>query len=136
MGKLLMALALIGGMACGGDSATGPSTIAGTYSLRTLNGSSLPLLISLNGADRYELTDDILVLTTDSSFTQTTHYRTTTAGQVTTPTTVKSGIFSVSGTQVTFGNAAAGGSTGTWSGNTITVVQQTLYQTSTGVYAR
>jgi hypothetical protein len=136
MRKLLITLALIGGIACGGETATGPSTIAGTYSLRTLNGSSLPLLISLNGADTYELTDDILVLTTDSTFTQTSHFRATTAGQITTPTTIKSGVFSLSGTQVTFGSAAAGGSTGTWSGNTLTVVQQTLYQTSTGVYAR
>ena len=107
-------------LACGGD-ATGPEdSVAGTYSLRTVNGANLPYVVFQSGQDKSELTSDVLTLT-ESSFTQLSTIRTTINGQVTTTTEADAGSFTRSGTAASFQFNSGTSGTGTIGGGQITV---------------
>ena len=117
---LLLAFVMIG-FACGGDS-TGPNdSVAGTYSLRTVNGANLPYIVLQVGADKLELTADVLTLTDGGSFTQITTFRVTENGQVTTSTVADAGSYTRNGTAISATFNSGGTATGTISGGTITV---------------
>src|ERR1044072_8557407 len=53
MRKLLLAVAMLT-LACGGDSTTEPTnaSVAGTWSLSTVNGTALPYILAQSGADK------------------------------------------------------------------------------------
>jgi len=120
--RTLIIAALVFGAGCGGGDSTGPdNSVAGTYSLRTVNGSNLPFILVQIGADKVELTSDILTLTEAGSFTEITTFRTTTNGQVTTSTESDAGSFTMNGTAASFAFNSGTSGTGTISGGTITV---------------
>jgi hypothetical protein len=126
MRRLLLAIAVLT-MACGSD-ATEPTTmasVAGTWSLSTVNGTALPYILAQSGADKLEWTADVITATSTGSFTQISSFKTTANGQVTTQTTPDAGTFSINGTAVTF-TFQSDGSTGTGAlnGNTMTVTGQ------------
>jgi hypothetical protein len=117
---LFLALLAVG---CGGD-ATGPTTasVAGTWSLQSINGIALPYVVAQTGGDKVEITGDVFTAVATGSFTQLTTVRTTLSGQVTTQSVADAGSWSMSGTAVTFqfnSNGSVG--TGSLSGNTLTV---------------
>ena len=122
MRRLLLALA-VATVACGSD-ATEPTTmasVAGTWSLSTVNGTALPYILAQSGADKLEWTADVIPATSTGSFTQISSFRTTANGQVTTETTPDAGTFSLNGTAVTFTGSTG---TGALNGNTMTVTGQ------------
>jgi hypothetical protein len=124
MGRTRLLLLVIGalGISCGGGDSTGPNdSVAGTYSLRTVNGSNLPYIVVQIGADKVELTSDILTLSEAGSFTELTTFWTTTNGQVTTSTESDAGSFTLNGTAASFVFNSGTSGTGTISGGTITV---------------
>jgi hypothetical protein len=133
--RLLSAVLLAGLIACGGDSPTEPTqaSLAGTWSLTTINGSPLPYTIALVGTDKVEVVSDVLNVSSNGTFTQLTSVRTTSNGQATTDNESDSGTYTISGTAVTF-HFQSDGSTGTatWSGNTMTVAESGL----SGVYKK
>lgn len=116
--SLGLALALA---ACG-DGGTGPNdSVAGVYSLRTVNGANLPYIIAHTGQDKVELTADVLTLVEAGSFTEITTYRTTINGQATVDTEPDAGSFTRSGTAISFAFNSGSSGTGTIGGGTITV---------------
>jgi len=115
----LIALAIA---ACSADSSTGPTgTIAGTWTLQTVNGFQLPFTIAQTGTDKEELLSDVFVISGDGSFTQMATVRTTTNGVATTQSATDAGSYTLSGTAITLHfNSDGSTGTGSWSGNTIT----------------
>ncbi len=64
---LAVAIAL---MACGSASTSPGVVLVGTYTLRNVNGSSLPVTL----ADGTRLTSDVLALASDGSFTDSQQF--------------------------------------------------------------
>jgi hypothetical protein len=127
MRRLTVFLALLA-IACGSDSSTAPGgTIAGTWSLKTINGTSLPFVLAQTGTNKAEIVGDVYVISGTGSFTQTTTVRTTTNGVATTQSVADAGTYTLNGTAITVRyNSDGSTATGSWSGNTITVTQDGL----------
>lgn len=106
MTKFLMSCALAGFItitaACGSDSTTSPtSTLPGTYTLKTVNGGSLPYTFSESGGT-FKVNSGTLTITS-SSFTNTFNItQTPTGGAATTATKVCTGTYTVSGSVASF----------------------------------
>jgi hypothetical protein len=122
-------LALPFALACGNDPISANASIAGTWNLKTVNGSSLPFTILQLGTTKTELISDVYTLTasdsTKGSFTTTSVVRLTQNGQVTTQTSSDAGTYTLNGTSVTLVSHGGGPTvTGSWNGNTITATTQ------------
>lgn len=114
-------------MACGGsDGPSGPesasATLTGTYTLKTVNGSQIPMtLVSVPGYS-VRINSSSLVMNSNNTFTGASNYTETESGVTATYSESCSGTFSRNGNSVAFTEAAAantecGGSyTGTWDG--------------------
>ena len=85
--------------ACDGE--IGPSTTTGTYTLRTINGSKLPVVISGSGNDKTEVLDDTIILYEGGTYAETAHNRVTVAGQASTVTRTEAGSWVTLGTSIT-----------------------------------
>lgn len=110
------------GIGCGGGDSAGPDDlVAGTYSLRTVNGSDLPFPIAQIGAVKVELTSDILTLTDAGTFTQITTFSSTTDWESTSRWESEAGSFTRNGSAVSFAFNSGTSRTGTISGGAITV---------------
>ena len=70
MRKLLCSLLLASAVvACGGDSATGPNaSITGNYTLRTVNGNTLPAVFFQDAQEKDELTAGNINLNADNTW--------------------------------------------------------------------
>jgi hypothetical protein len=127
--RTIACLLLVATMACGGDSPTQPTatSVAGTWRLQTINGTALPYVVAQTGADKVELTSDVITAVPSGSFTQLTTVRVTQNGQVSTQSLPDAGSYTLNGSAVTF-TFNSDGSTGTGSigGNTLTVTSDGL----------
>ena len=81
--RSLISLALVILVACGDDSTTAPTndSVAGTWSLQSINGTGLPYVVFQIGADKVELVSDVVVAVASGAFTQTTVVRTRRVGK-------------------------------------------------------
>lgn len=68
MRKSLLAALVVTLVACGGDKATGPQNISGSYTLQTVNGGSPPTVIYSDASQQLEVTDGTLVLSADHTW--------------------------------------------------------------------
>ena len=124
--RLIACMLLLVGAACGGDSPTQPtsSSVAGTWSLQTINGTGLPYIVAQTGSDKVEVTSDVLTVVGSGSFTQITQVRVTQNGQVSTQSIPDAGSYVLNGTAVTFTfNSDGSSGTGSLSGNTLTIAE-------------
>jgi hypothetical protein len=114
------------GLACGGGDSTGPSTsIAGTYTLRTVNGGNLPYTLIQVGADKLEITAGSIALNADNTFSDRITVRATDGGSVETEEFVAVGTYTVNGTTVTLTERESGDSYSlAHSGNSLTQIEQ------------
>ncbi len=125
MRKFVAAIFLAAFVACGGDSSTNPSeSIAGTYTLRTVNGSALPFTFYSDATTKVEVTDDAITINEGGTFTETGHTRTTTSGRVTTESIVDAGTYTRNGTAITFKGSDATPTSGSISGSSLTLADQ------------
>lgn len=121
MQRFLLGLAVVFSVACMGDGMTGSSTITGSYTLRTVNGSNLPYTVAGTGV---EIVDETLTLHEGLTYIRSGHTRTTTNGQVTTQTTNDSGSYGLQGTSITLNSNAGGqGTPALIDGNKLTIVK-------------
>jgi hypothetical protein len=119
MQRLLLGLALMVSVACLGDGMTGSSTVTGSYTLRTVNGSNLPYTVTGTGI---EIVDETITLHEGFTYIRSGHTRTTTNGQLT--TTNDSGTYGLQGTSITFNSNAGGqGTPALIDGNKMTIVK-------------
>ncbi|MDQ6633272.1 MAG: hypothetical protein M3Z10_00770 [Gemmatimonadota bacterium] len=125
MRRALFLLALAALAACSGDSGTDPNaSIAGSYSLRTVNGSPLPYIVAQSGSNKYEITDDAISLNDAGTWSELWHDRTTTNGQVTTSANTDGGTYTRNGTAITLNSTTSGAISGSVSGGTLTLTDQ------------
>jgi hypothetical protein len=130
----LKAFAALAGLAliltaCGGsDSPTTPiitnASLAGTYTLKTVNGSPLPAVIQAGTAEvsKIEILSDVVTLTVDGKWNGVEQFRLTTGATVEMQTVNSSGTYTVSGTNVTFKDNLDGSlADAAVSGNTFTL---------------
>jgi hypothetical protein len=116
MRKLGM-LALVLGLAACANDATAPSTsVDGTYSLKSINGTTLPYTFS----DGSRLTSEQLVLNTDGSFSAVSQFN---FGQ-----TVESGFYTNLNGAITFSVSGQGTFQGSLSGSVLTEVENGFTQ--------
>ena len=126
--KLMRALALCAATiyvgACGGDSPTSPASasIAGTYQLKTVNGSPLPFTYQ-SGLNKFVVTSDAITVADGGTWTETGHFTMTYNGQTTDQVVSDGGTWTRAGTAVSFYSAQQGtvSYSGTFTGNGFSV---------------
>jgi hypothetical protein len=102
--------------ACSDSPTGGSGQIEGTYSIHTINGSSLPYTLFQFGNDKFEVLSGSMTLQANGTFTQTFSTRETEEGVTTTETSTSSGTWSRTGNTVVL--ASQGEQvTMTWDGN-------------------
>lgn len=107
--------------ACGGDGngITDVASVAGTYSLKTVNGAPLPFVFFDEGGYKLEVTAASYTLSSAGTFSNTATIRETENGAVFTSTETITGTYTVSGASVTFIGSDGESVTGSISGNTL-----------------
>ena len=111
-------------LACG-DS-TGPEAIAGNYTLRTIDGQDLPAVILQVLNDKVEVTAGSLRINSDLTFSSSLTAAATTSGTTTSATDTQTGTYTLNGTAITLRFQDASTSTGSITGNTLTVIDEGL----------
>ena len=116
-GALVLALGLA---ACANDSTAPSTSVEGSYTLKTINGSNLPYTFSTGS----QLVSEQLVLNTDGSFTDASQYSN---GQ----TLVDSGYWTNLNGSITFTDVTANNATyqGSLSGTVLTEIVSGYTQT-------
>jgi hypothetical protein len=111
--RQLAALVLIAlAAACGSDSTTSPEAeVAGTYTLRTINGAPLPFTLGTAGSATFVLVSSTVTLKADGTFTGSTTATETTGSSSTTSTESGSGTWTRSGTTISLRDSVDGGIT-------------------------
>jgi hypothetical protein len=107
-----------------GAEVSSSSSIAGSYSLRSVNGQPLPYTLGKSGANTNEWVGDIITIADDGTYTQVSTVRSTRSG-----TSIKreSGTWVRNGTSITLrptSNSTQPPTTGTLSGGTVTLLSR------------
>ena len=124
MRRALFFLAAVSCLACLDDNIVGSSTVTGSYTLKTINGSPLPFTITGSGANKTEVVDDVITLFQGFTYSESTTSRITVNGQATNETKSRTGAFSLFGTSfILSSNDGSLERRGTISGNTMTIVE-------------
>ena len=119
MRKSMLAALVFVLVACGGDKATGPQTVTGSYTLRTVNGANPPGVVYQDTQQKLEVIDGSLNLAANNTWTGTL------GGRFTDLTTNPSTVTNLPGLPLD-------GGTYTLSGNTLTLQDPTEGLTFTG----
>ena len=120
MRRLVALLSLVIAGACGNP--TGPKDIVGTYFLRTVGGSPLPVTAWQSSTEKLEWTGGSLSLRTNHSFSGSITSRLTVGSQVTGATMGLAGTWQENGLEVTISCCCdQGTSAGSISGHTLTI---------------
>lgn len=126
---VLAALAMLL-VACGGDKATGPAAVTGSYTLRTVNGAALPATYYQDDVERDQLFAGTISLAADHSWTGSLSVDATAipGGQVLFHAPIPvSGTYSLNASAITITDAAHSLTlNGTVSGGTLTLATTDL----------
>ena len=116
-------LTLLGG--CARD-ATGPADIQveGVYHLATVNGASLPFLIQQDSASRVDVTESVLTLNHDKTWSEVVLYRVVEYGQTTTPSQMSIGTYTTLNGAVELTDSNGASAHGAVSGNFLTLLDR------------
>jgi hypothetical protein len=105
--------------ACGGDSVTsttGSASLAGTYTLRTINGTALPFVLQ-SGTNSITVTADAITVADGGTWSESGAYRQTINGQTTSQVISDGGTWTRAGASVAFSSRATTGYSGTFTGS-------------------
>jgi hypothetical protein len=132
---MLLASVVATALACSSSSTSPSASIAGTYVLTTVNGESLPAIVT-NAGDTAVVVTDTLALT--ASLTYTRHVVDTLRSQGSAPVLfshLSSGTYVHTGTSITFTDAVTSGSaSGTIANGVITIASVENGFNVTGVF--
>ncbi len=119
---MLACAAVLG--ACGSDSVTSsvPASMAGSWTLQSINGMNLPVTVTQSSGDSFALVSDVITADSAGAFTELTLIETTVSGQMAMDTVADAGTYKLSGTSVslTFMSDSST-ATGTLAGNTLSL---------------
>ena len=137
--KRLFLLVLVAVVACGGGSTEPTATVHGTYTLRTINGSTPPVTIYSDPNESLAVAAGTLTLNSNNTYTLVEQERIVISGQSTDDVYSEQGTFVQTGTDLTL-TVSQGGVTihhqMSWSGNQITWTDVFINTTSTYVFSR
>ena len=129
MRKLIGSILLAMVVACGGDKATGPNaSITGNYTLRTVNGNTVPAVVFQNTTEKEELTAGNVNLNADRTWSGSLSLRSTnlTNGATATLSLPANGTYTNNNGSITLTDASDNSQlTGTVGGGTLTIVGDT-----------
>ena len=129
MRKLIGSILLAMVVACGGDKATGPNaSITGNYTLRTVNGNTVPAVVFQNTTEKEELTAGNINLNADRTWSGSLSLRSTnlTNGATATLSLPANGTYTNNNGSITLTDASDNSQlTGTVGGGTLTIVGDT-----------
>ena len=129
MRKLIGSILLAMVVACGGDKATGPNaSITGNYTLRTVNGNTVPAVVFQNTTEKEELTAGNVNLNADRTWSGALSLRSTnlTNGATATLSLPANGTYTNNNGSITLTDASDNSQlTGTVGGGTLTIVGDT-----------
>jgi len=96
MRRVLLACTAIALLACGGSDSTGPApNVEGTWTLQTVNGDVLPFTFDVEPPSyTAEVTNDVVEINADGTYTETSSIRETDAGTVSEHDQVGTGTWS------------------------------------------
>ena len=120
---LLTIALLLSALACGGDGATAPqASVVGAYSLKTVNGASLPITMEEVGSNKVEILYGTLTLNTDGTFNSSAMYRVTHEDVTSAVPGFGHGTYTLRGKALTFAYPDSTTESATWDGaNEITL---------------
>jgi hypothetical protein len=125
---LLATASVIGCQSSIDEFVLGPTdaNVAGSFALIDINGGPLPIIARQTSTEAWQLIADTMVVGSDSTWAETSHYTVTTldAGTTRQEQTRATGIYRIANAQITFTMLVGGTSTftGAVQGNTLTVV--------------
>lgn len=118
---LAVATVLLAAMACGGGSDTtsppGVDAAVGVYTLTSINGQPMPVIVQESGNSKTEITGGVVTLKGDRTFTDVTNARITTGGNVTTESDGVSGSWTRQANTVQFAPTGFEAYSMTWDGS-------------------
>ena len=124
MRRLATLLLVLVAAACGGDKATAPKRLEGTYTMRTINGASLPTILydDPSTGQRAEILSGSMSLGVDGKFSAPWSFRVTDNGVVSPYSETCTGTFTRTGNHVVMdetdnGGFCGGQFDGDWDGN-------------------
>ena len=122
----LVAALLLVGAACGGETGTGPDegSIAGSYTLHTINGQGLPYTTSSSGVNKAEVLSSSLILNADWTFHEERSVRRTHSGVAITEPEMTFGTYTSTGSGVTLTATTGAQVSGTRGSSSITFVEE------------
>lgn len=133
---LLVAAATLA-LACGGDSASGPSSSpVGSYRLSTYNGKPVPQTLFSDTGFTIALAAGSLALTADGSFLATITTNETIEGHLSVYVDSSTGRWTQTGATLVFVGSDSTKQTAGWDGSRITLSDTSTAPPSTFVYAR
>ncbi len=110
---------------CGSDSVTNPvvqSSMAGTWSLVSMDGYTLPFIVAQVGSDNFAILSDVITADSSGGFAELTTVQALVNGQVTLDTIPDGGTYVISGTSVGLTYKSDGSTAmGTVIGNTLSL---------------
>ena len=122
--RKLFAAALLVLAAC--SDSTGPNARLGTYSLVSINGQDLPVVVGTISGTTVEIISGEVTLNSNGTFTDRTDYRFTSNAGVDTDFEIATGTYSVNGNNVTFLTSDGDSYSMAISGQTLTQVEPGL----------
>jgi hypothetical protein len=117
-----LGLLLVAAVGCFDDSITGSSTVTGTYTLRTVNGSPVPYTVPASGPGVTEIVSGSIVLYKTTVYARDGLSRTTLNGQVTEEHASETGNWTIEGTRISLRGATGTVTETLITGNDMTIV--------------
>jgi hypothetical protein len=109
--------------ACGGGDSSGPPSIAGTYTLQTVNNAPLPFTTSEDATYKAEILSWVVTLNANNTYSFVFRGRSTDNGVPTENTITSTGTYTVSGSTVDMFDSVDNSSlTATVSGGVLSIV--------------
>jgi hypothetical protein len=121
----LIALALVV-LTFGCTPLTSPLDLVGTYSLKTVNGDSIPDMLPQHGATTVLVLDDMFTLTTGGTYSEIGHEQITTGGVASVSTLIDAGIFTRRNDALVLNSVLFGDRPASVKNRTLTLVQNGL----------
>lgn len=116
---VVVGIALLAG--CARD-ATGPGSaqVEGIYHLSTVNGARLPFLLQQDSTFRVDVTESVLTLNHDKTWSEVTAYRVVADGATTTPSQMSFGTYATLNDAIELTGSDGSAAHGAVSGNLVT----------------